>query len=122
MQKTTDSAVELTSKPMQRPSVGFLDQPSRTGSETDEETHMAQPTTQSASMGMARNSTPPNLTSAEVEAMSSPFAKDALDSGERNLMTSGVDMYSTDGEAASSPSGLGAPKKSVAEAYDELWS
>ena len=121
LQRTTDSAVELTSPPMQRPSIRFSDQPAVLTSDADPgdsteagqaEHHGPRP----SFSAFDRPSTPAALTSAEVDALAKNLGK----TSSKNLTSSGVDMYSTDSEVPSSP--LGSRKKSVTEAYEHLWS
>lgn len=134
LQKATDSAVELTSPRMQRPYADSPDKaapstPPASEAGTEEAPAPAQPSTgsitrDSAAYALGRDSVPPvHLTSDEMSAMVSPFANPDLESRSPNLASSGVDMYSTDSEVTAGQSNsLGPKRKSVAEAYEDLWS
>ena len=141
--KPADSAVELTKAPMQQPSVSFPGQPPQTA-ECDAESRdpapievvtpgeaMAEDITPAALLArssplphtpyMARGSiSPSQLTTAEVDAMASNNSRAISETSQKGYGPTGVDMYNTDTEAAESS--LGPPKKSVTEAYDDLWS
>ena len=72
---------------------------------------------QSEPPDISRFSVPAMLTSAEVEALPSPFGRPPSDPSQRQA--TGVDMYSTDHGIAATPS-PGSRKKSVTEAYDNM--
>ena len=122
--QTKDSAVELTSPPMQRPTVSFSERLTPTDSDDDPVPQPNAPRPEGPSAEFRRVSTPTRLTTAEVEALPSPFHKSASSGSltKRMYSSAGLDMYKTDSEAAaesSNPSLSG--KKSVAQAYDDLW-
>ena len=112
--KVTDSVVELTGGPMQRPPAPASEIESASGS-----VHAQPLGSHSDIPELGRTSTPTLLTAGEVEALRSPFDR----TSSKKIMTSGVDMYKSDPDLSDAASpGLGAPKKSVAETYDDLWS
>ena len=120
---TTDSAVELTSPPMQRPSVRFSDNLPSSSSESEHGQESSELASQQPPPDFSRQSVPAMLTAAEVEMLPAPFQRTGAQSLSKRFSSAGVDMYLTEGDAASpSSTALGAPRKSVNEAFDDVWS